>query len=118
MSERCGYAVTDSEGIEGPCDRPVVGWRWYQDCGHEDTLEAACVFHENEGGNRMHGLASRLAAVEALADERDVPFPDKFAFGSEANFIKGYRAHRTRLRAALASVPDADTQRDDEGGGL
>lgn len=61
MSERCGYAVVDDEGIEGPCDREATGWRWYEDCGHEETLEPACMWHENESGRRLH-------AVKALAE--------------------------------------------------
>lgn len=72
MSDHCGYAVTDSDGIEEPCGRPVTGWRWYQDCGHEDLLDTACDWHANEGGRRIHELeASLTAARSALAACRE-----------------------------------------------
>lgn len=64
MSDVCGYAVVDSEGFEGPCDRPATGWRWYQNVEHEDCLEAACSIHENEGGRRMHAAEEKLALIE------------------------------------------------------
>lgn len=63
--KRCGYAVTDAEGIEEPCDRPTTGWRWYQDCGHEDMLDVACDWHENEGGRRLAEAEAKVARVEA-----------------------------------------------------
>lgn len=64
MSKTCGYAVVDIDGNEEPCDRPAPYWRWYQDCGHEDTLEPACDWHANEGGGRLH--AAETAYREAL----------------------------------------------------
>lgn len=72
---RCGYAVVDRDGEEQPCDRPATGWRWYQDCDHEDTLDIACDLHANEGGRRMAGLdeiardANRVTI--AAMNERD-----------------------------------------------
>jgi len=41
-------------------------------------------------------------AVEALAAERDIPYPDKFAFDAGQNYVAGYRAMRARLCALLA----------------
>jgi hypothetical protein len=68
--ERCGYAVVDKDGDEQPCDRPATGWRWYQDVGeHEDLMDAACDWHENEGGRRIHEAEAAVARVRALADE-------------------------------------------------
>jgi hypothetical protein len=67
---RCGFTVIDSEGNEQPCDRPATGWRWYQDCDHEDMLDVACSLHANEGGQRIHEadeLKDRLDAVRAWA---------------------------------------------------
>ena len=64
----CGYAVTSRDGEEEPCGKPAVGWRWYQDCEHEDILDAACFIHENEGGAIMAALAAeveRLRRTEA-----------------------------------------------------
>lgn len=66
---RCGYAVVDADGEEQPCDRLATGWRWYQDCGHEDMLDVACDLHENEGGRRIHE-ADRLRNL--LSDETTV----------------------------------------------
>jgi hypothetical protein len=55
-ADLCGYTVVDHDGIEGPCDLPATGWRWYQDVEHEDTLDAACDLHSNEGGRRIKAL--------------------------------------------------------------
>lgn len=70
----CGHTVTDEDGVEEPCGRVAVGWRWYQDVAHEDCLERACSFHENEGGRRLHAagaerdaLRAKVAVVETLA---------------------------------------------------
>lgn len=67
MTATCGYAVTDKDGYQQPCDRPATGWRWYQDVEHEDTLEAACDWHENEGGRRMHDAEAAILRVAELA---------------------------------------------------
>lgn len=64
MSKVCGYTVIDPEGIEGPCDRPATGWRWYQNVEHEDCLERACDRHENEGGRRMHEAESKAVQLD------------------------------------------------------
>ena len=64
----CGYAVTDSNGEQAPCDRPAHGWRWYQDVEHEDMIDIACVWHENVGGAIIAGLVGRLEAVTAERD--------------------------------------------------
>ena len=64
-ADLCGYTVVDRDGIEGPCDLPATGWRWYQDVEHEDTLDAACDLRGNEGGRRIKALEE---VREALAD--------------------------------------------------
>ena len=64
----CGYAVTDSDGEQSPCDRTAHGWRWYQDTEHEDMIDIACVWHENVGGAIIAGLVERLTATEAERD--------------------------------------------------
>lgn len=67
MSEqRCGYTVADQDGEQGPCDRPGTSWRWYQDVEHEDCLDVACEWHENEGGLRMYRLTADLVAARKL----------------------------------------------------
>jgi hypothetical protein len=76
MSERCGYALTDADGEQYPCDEPATGWRWYQNVGeHEDMLDEACNHHANEGGRRIveaeAALADLRAKVEALAEGWD-----------------------------------------------
>lgn len=74
---RCGYALTDDDGVQFPCDRPATGFRWYQDVEHEDSLDVACDLHANEGGRRMREMqeyADHTSCVEsytALAAERD-----------------------------------------------
>jgi hypothetical protein len=55
-ADLCGYTVVDRDGIEGPCDLPATGWRWYQDVEHEDLLDVACDLHGNEGGRRIKAL--------------------------------------------------------------
>ena len=53
----CGHTVVDRDGMEQPCGRPSVGWRWYQDLvEHEDCLGQACAWHENTGGILIAGL--------------------------------------------------------------
>lgn len=69
--DRCGYTVTDEDGILQPCDRPTTGWRWYQDVEHEDLLEVACELHENEGGRRMHAAEAKIEQVEAIHARRE-----------------------------------------------
>ena len=65
----CGYAVTDSDGEQSPCDRTAHGWRWYQDVEHEDMIDIACVWHENVGGAIIAGLAAAVARVSALVPD-------------------------------------------------
>lgn len=65
VEDRCGYEVRDLAGNADPCNRPATGWRWYQDCGHEDLLDVACDVHENEGGNRMHAAEARVLELAA-----------------------------------------------------
>lgn len=70
--ETCGYALTDDDGEQYPCDRPATGWRWYQDVGeHEDMLDAACDHHENEGGALIAASRTAWAEVERLAASLD-----------------------------------------------
>lgn len=71
--DRCGYAVTDADGEQQPCDLPATGWRWYQDVGeHEDLLDVACDWHANEGGRR-------IGEALALADEWErAPFAQRY----------------------------------------
>lgn len=65
----CGYNLYEPDGSDYPCDRPAVGYRWYQDVGeHEDLLDVACEIHRNAGGDRM---AELMAEVELLTGERD-----------------------------------------------
>lgn len=84
--ERCGYAVVDRDGDEQPCDRPATGWRWYQDCGHEDMLNVACDWHANEGGRRIHEAEAAVERVRALADlgVREQWPPDEWRAGIRA----------------------------------
>lgn len=63
----CGYALTDSEGDEYPCDATATGYRWYQDVEHEDLLDVACEFHRNAGGDRMAALVAEVRRKSALA---------------------------------------------------
>lgn len=65
--ERCGYTVIDSDGDEQPCDRPAVGWRWYQDCGHEDTLDVACSWHANKAGETFAAINALVAKYRAVS---------------------------------------------------
>lgn len=65
----CWYTLYEPDGSYYPCDRPAVGYRWYQDVGeHEDLLDVACEIHRNAGGDRM---AELMAEVERLTGERD-----------------------------------------------
>jgi hypothetical protein len=48
-------------------------------------------------------LRARLAAVEALAEKRDVLYPPKWAFGAEENYCNGYRQARADFIAAMAT---------------
>ena len=66
MTALCGYAVVNNDGNEEPCNRPAAGWRWYQDCDHEDALDVACSIHANEGGRRIAEAEAKVARVEAL----------------------------------------------------
>lgn len=65
-SELCPHAVVDADGIEGPCDWPVTGWRWYQDVEHEDMLSPACDAHANEGGRRIHAAEQENTRLREL----------------------------------------------------
>ncbi len=83
----CGYNLYEPDGSDYPCDRPAVGYRWYQVTiwkptakgvsssahsprwgEHEDLLDVACEIHRNAGGDRM---AELMAEVERLTGERD-----------------------------------------------
>ena len=68
-ADLCGYTVVDHDGIEGPCDLPATGWRWYQDVEHEDALDAACDLHSNEGGRRIKALEAEVERLHAEARE-------------------------------------------------
>ena len=48
-------------------------------------------------------LRARLAAVQALAEKRDVLYPPKWAFGAEENYCNGYRQARADFIAAMAT---------------
>jgi hypothetical protein len=63
-------------------------------------------------------LASRLAAVEALADEWDKWLPIYWKDGRRVLDDIAIEDLTAALRAALASVPDTETQRESEGGGI
>lgn len=72
----CGYTVLDGDGNEQPCDRPATGWRWYQDCGHEDIIDPACDRHENVGrGIHEDRLAAYMAAMVPLFAAAVPPTP-------------------------------------------
>ena len=60
MTGLCGYTLVDKDGEEYPCDRPATGWRWYQDVEHEDSLDVACDYHANEGGQRIHDAEAEV----------------------------------------------------------
>ena len=49
-------------------------------------------------------LRAKVAAVEALAEKRDVLYPPKWAFGAEENYCNGYRQARADFIAALATT--------------
>lgn len=72
--KQCGHVVIDRDGDEGPCERPASGWRWYAEGEgeHGPLLEAACPFHSNEGGRRLHAAESErddlVLAVRELVD--------------------------------------------------
>lgn len=107
-TERCGYAVIDENGDEQPCDRPAAGWRWYQDCSHEDCLEAACSIHENVGGNRLHAAEAEVTRLRETVGA----LPRAWA----RDYRNAPRDHRilrkitADLCAALASVePSGET---------
>ena len=51
----------------------------------------------------MVTLRARLAAVQALAEKRDVLYPPKWAFGAEENYCNGYRQARADFIAAMAT---------------
>ena len=117
--ERCGYAVTDAEGIEQPCDRPATGWRWYQDVGHQDCLLPACDWHANYGGDRMHAAEAELSrlrgvveAVQALADEWERRAGDRAA--RPKSRIDMHEAVDS-IRAALAPVSSSGEAESGEG---
>jgi hypothetical protein len=105
MSDRCGYAVTDRDGNEEPCDRPATGWRWYQDVGeHEDLLDVACDLHANEGGRRIHAAEAALARVLALVRKwESTP-------GNASDFDYG-RWHRAGANAVRSALTDPEETR-------
>lgn len=64
-TQLCEHTIIDRDGHEQPCDQPATGWRWYQDCAHEDMLAPACDVHANEGGRR---IAQAEAAVDRMTN--------------------------------------------------
>ena len=50
---------------------------------------------------RYATLRARLAAVEALAAERDVLYPERFGRTPTENYVMGAKAERARLAAVL-----------------
>ena len=46
-------------------------------------------------------LRAKVAAVQALAEKRDVLYPPKLAFGAEENYCNGYRQARADFIAAM-----------------
>lgn len=99
----CDYTVTDADGREEPCDRPVTGWRWYQDVEHEDMLDAACDWHENAGGNLMVALIDALEAERAKVAEIE----------AERDY---HRARVDVLRSKLGGTVSLRGRKPDEGG--
>lgn len=98
---RCGYTVTDRDFIEQPCNRPATGWRWYQDCDHEDALDVACDFHANEGGQRIHDLEARLR--DALAENVELAL-------RLSNAANARDAAEAKLAAAQKALGDLERQ--------
>lgn len=70
-TDRCAYEVTDANDDPQPCDRPATGWRWYQGHAHEDMLDAACEFHENEGGRRIHEAEAEVKRLGRILSNLD-----------------------------------------------
>ena len=48
-------------------------------------------------------LRAKVAAVQALAEKRDVLYPPKFTFDAATNYVNGYRQARADFRAALST---------------
>lgn len=77
--------------------------RWRDECheaGHPDDEDC----YEHDPALVLVTLRARLAAVEALAEKRDVLYPPKWAFGAEENYCNGYRQARADFIAALAAT--------------
>lgn len=79
----CGMTLVDEDGDEYPCDERATGWRWYQECGHEDVLSPACNNHSTEAGrltalaieSRRH-LSDALDAANLRADMAEAALRD------------------------------------------
>ena len=120
----CGYALTDSEGDEYPCDATATGYRWYQDVEHEDLLDVACEFHRNAGGDRMAALVAEVRrltveaatqrewfeAADAAADRRldqSIAWMERAeAAEAEVRRLTGIEAHRDNLAAMIRRLSE------------
>jgi len=56
--------------------------------------------------DRLAAADAALGRVVALARQVDVYHPARFEFGAEANYVAGYHAARSDLRAALTPTED------------
>ena len=66
----------------------------------ESCADGPCEFHETVA--RAESAEAKVAAVQALAEKRDVLYPPKFTFDAATNYVNGYRQARADFRAALA----------------
>ena len=46
----CAATVTDADGVERPCGRPVVAVRRWIGCGDGDGIGGVCAGHATEDG--------------------------------------------------------------------
>ena len=67
----------------------------------ESCADGPCEFHETVA--RAESAEAKVAAVQALAEKRDVLYPPKWAFGAEENYCNGYRQARADFIAAMAT---------------
>ena len=80
---------------------------WFEaaDAAAERRLDQSIAWMERAEAaeSELVTLRARLAAVQALAEKRDVLYPPKWAFGAEENYCNGYRQARADFIAAMAT---------------
>ena len=84
----------DANAHHGSCCDCCIGY-----CPISDQAEARAEAAEAE----VVTLRAKVAAVQALAEKRDVLYPPKWAFGAEENYCNGYRQARADFIAAMAT---------------